>query len=251
LIKDDGTKNDSTINAFIATHIKERYNEHGHHKRDSFVNSINKKYNLNFGKVELKREISLLALFSVPLPSRAVVTRQNSEEVDKWTNNRVKKKTLFPNNSFETSFDEFVTNNNVTDKKEIKDMRRTLHRKTSYFQDLGKPDSNKDKNLLKAKKTNNEKINALVTITTSIIPNKEKINIKIKILNDSNTKISNKNLSLSSIPCIPLNSEISSKIALPSVMKADPDMILVFFENLLENIYIEHDRSTNRNKCHI
>jgi hypothetical protein len=156
---------------------------------------------------------------------------------------------IFPNSSF--SFDEFLINNNeilLPNTKDVKNITRTLHRKSSFFQNIDKPI---DDNQLKIKRTTNEKILANVTITTSIIPNKERISIKIKTLNDSDTKISNQKLSLSTIPCIPSNTEISLKIALPSVMKADPDMILVFFKNLLENIYIEHDRSTNKNKCYI
>jgi hypothetical protein len=167
----------------------------------------------------------------------------------------VKKNRMFPNSSFSASFDEFVINNNeLPSTRDVKNTaKRTLHRKSSFFSNIDKPfgSSNRHENPLKIKETTNEKVLANVTITTSIIPNKEKISIKIKTLNDSNTKISNRNLSLSTIPCISLDTEISMKIALPSVMKADPDMILVFFENLLENIYIEHDRSTNKNRCYI
>ena len=40
-------------------------------------------------------------------------------------------------------------------------------------------------------------------------------------------------------------------ISLPSIMQADPDLTLEFFENLLRGLSVEHDSNTKVNKCMI
>lgn len=160
-----------------------------------------------------------------------------------------KNNVIFSNLSSTNDSSDDFDNHNYASPNNTKDIKTT--KKSTFFQNLDRP-MRKDLNPLQSKVPISEKIPAIVTITTSIIPNNEKITINITIIKDSFTKMFTKNLSLSAsmVPsCIPINSEISFKTALPSVMRADSDLILEYFENLLKNIYIEHDRNTKINRC--
>ena len=45
------------------------------------------------------------------------------------------------------------------------------------------------------------------------------------------------------------DTQVAVSTGLPSIMQADPELTLEFFENLLSSLSVEHDSNTKINKC--
>jgi hypothetical protein len=48
-------------------------------------------------------------------------------------------------------------------------------------------------------------------------------------------------------PAVPAGSTVTMMVSLPSIVQADPEMILSFAENLSQNLKVEHDSRSGEN----
>ena len=53
-----------------------------------------------------------------------------------------------------------------------------------------------------------------------------------------------------SCAAIPRDTIVTVTTSLPSIVQADPELTLEFFENLLGGLSVEHDSKSRTNSCH-
>mmetsp|Transcript_32306 Transcript_32306/g.30807 ORF Transcript_32306/g.30807 Transcript_32306/m.30807 type:complete len:847 (-) Transcript_32306:33-2573(-) len=91
-------------------------------------------------------------------------------------------------------------------------------------------------------KPRKEKIPCLISVNSN--HEKEKVLCTVEFLQDSQDNSSKK-------VAIAAGTKVSLTTGMPSIMQADPELSMEFFDNLLDGLSIEHDSGTRKNTCYL